>query len=145
MHEVEERGGGVGGAAVEERRGAEAAEGGVEVAEALGEPPAGDAAGEVGALLLGGPHEDGDDVAGADGGGEGGVVFDAEVAPEPDDAARGRGRVMAGAGLHGVGRGRHQSLHAAIGEGRGGEGIKESCLQPHRGDQERRREAGWLI
>lgn len=86
VEEVEEGRGGVRGAAIEEGGGAEGAEGGVEVAEALGEPPAGDAAGVEGALLLGGPDEHRDDVASAHRSRQRRVVFHAEVAPEPHDA-----------------------------------------------------------
>jgi hypothetical protein len=110
VREINERGGGISGAAVDERRSAEPAEGGIEVAKALGEPPAGDPAGVVGALFLGGPDEDGDDLAGADGGGESGVVLEAKVAAEPDDGA---GGVMEGAGAGLRWRSRHQASRQA--------------------------------
>lgn len=86
FNDIDKSRNGVGGSLGDEE-GAEASERGIEMGEALLEPPSGDPAGIVVALLLRRPDEDGNDGAGPDAGGQSWVILYPEIPSEPDYAA----------------------------------------------------------
>lgn len=74
------------GRSLGEQTSSKAPEGGVQVRQAVLEPPPGNPARVVRALFLGGPDEERQHrTAGPDGGGQGWVVLHPEIPTEPDD------------------------------------------------------------
>ena len=130
--ELEQRDDRVGRPPRDELAGAEAVERGLQVLEALAEPPAGDAAREVGAVLLRRPDVGRHDLpGGARRGRQRRVVLHPEVPPEPDDA------------LHPGGGG---GVPAAHRRGRDRHGQSNPILFSDQGDVGRRNHGGtWLV